>query len=252
MSPSKNIGSSRMRAICVSIAEPNVEKCLKALKNIEFAEIRLDRMNVSEEDVKKIFSKKRKTLIATCRPGEKNEKKKTEARSENERKELLLSAINAGAAYVDINVDANDKYRKEIITRAKKNKCKVIVSYHNYKKTPNSAELDQIVKWCFESGADIAKIACKSNSNADNARLLALLDSDKKLIIIGIGKKGRITRIIAPLLGSPFTFASLREGKETASGQFDAEKLKNILDIIKTFERCSEPTKRVIEYVYSF
>lgn len=220
--------SQVLSMICVSVAESTVERCLKTLKNIEFAEIRLDKMKIDKEGVKKIFSKK-KRLIATCRPGGKNEK---------ERKELLLSAINAGARYVDIEVDACDDYKKKIAAAAKAKRCAVIISYHNYKKTPLRAELEQIVNWCFESGADIAKIACTVNSNADNARLLGLLDCDKtrykKIIVIGMGELGKITRIVAPLLGARFTLASVCKGKETAKGQISKDKLEKIIKANKT------------------
>ncbi|VVB98403.1 3-dehydroquinate dehydratase [uncultured archaeon] len=205
--------------IFVSIAEPTLKGCLDALKGAAAAEIRLDAMDVSEKDVEKIFQQKAR-LIATCRPGSK---------SEGKRKSLLLAAIDAGAAYVDVEVDASDAYKNEIAKGAKARNCKIIVSYHNYEKTPGRAELDQIVGWCFESGADIAKIACKSNSDADNARLLGLLDTDRKMIVIGMGEKGKITRIAAPLLGSELTFASASKGKETADGQIDSKKLEKLM-----------------------
>ena len=63
---------------------------------------------------------------------------------------------------------------------------------------------------CFDAGADIAKIACKSHAEPDNARLLGLLDDPRQIVIVAMGAKGRITRALAPLLGSPFTFASGR------------------------------------------
>lgn len=212
------MGSAR---ICVAVAEPTVEKCMAALKGVNFAEIRIDKIKERPlgEGLMKIFSSPAK-LIATCRPN---------GLGENERKTVLLHAIEAGAAYVDVEVEAGDAYKREIIDAARAKGCKVIVSYHNYEKTPNRAELEQIADWCFESGADIAKIACMVNSEADNARLLGLLDTDRSIIVIGMGEKGKITRITAPLLGSPFTFASLSEGKETAEGQFDAKKLEKLM-----------------------
>lgn len=211
--------------ICISIAEQTVSKCINALKGVNFAEIRLERIKERplEEGIMKIFSGRAK-LIATCRPN---------GLSENERKSALLQAIDAGAAYVDVEVEAPDRYKKEIVQKAKSRNCQVIISYHNHGKTPKKAELEQILNWCFESGADIAKIACKVNSNADNARLLSLLDSDKKIILIGMGEKGKITRIVAPLLGSQFTFASASAGKETAEGQIDAEKLEKLIGELK-------------------
>lgn len=202
--------------ICVSISEPSAGRILAALEGVDFAEVRIDGMkSPSEADMKAIFGCKAK-LIATCRPGVLDEEK---------RKRLLLAAISSGAAYVDIEVEGRDPYKKGLVEAARKSGCSVIVSYHNNSKTPHSAELSQVVEWCFDSGADIAKIACKANSLQDNARLLGLLDSERKIIVIGMGGRGRITRIAAPLLGSPFTFASSGKGKETAEGQIDAKEL---------------------------
>lgn len=209
--------------VCVSLAEKNTNNCLKAMRGLEFAEIRLDKMKVTDMDVETLFSQKLK-LIATCRPG---------SYDEETRKRLLEKAIDAGAAYVDIEVEASDEFKDGILSKARAKGCKVIISYHNFERTPKKAELEHIVDWCFESGADIAKIACKVNSEQDNARLLGLLDSEKALVIVGMGKKGRITRIIAPLLGSAFTFASLSKGNETAEGQIDIARLRKKIKVLK-------------------
>lgn len=210
--------------ICTSIKEKTVDQCINSLKGLKLAEIRIDELeNMDSNGIKKIFSQPLR-LVATCRPGKIEDKK---------RKELLQEAINAGAKYVDIEVESNDDYEREIIANAKKHNCKAIVSYHNYDKTPARAELEQIINWCFESGADIAKIACKVNSDKDSARLLGLFDNNRKMIVIGIGEKGKITRIISPLLGAEFTFAALAVGKETADGQMESGKMKKIMETMK-------------------
>jgi len=205
--------------LCVSIGERTVDDCLKALREQEFAEVRIDLLeNVGEADVKRIFSG-HSSLIATCRPGK---------IKDDGRKKLLLAAIGSGATFVDVEVEAADGWKAEIVAAARAKKCQIIVSFHDYKKTPTRGELKQIVDWCFESGADIAKIACQVNSDGENARLLGLLDDRRKILVIGMGAKGRITRIVAPLLGSQFTFASANAGKETAEGQIAKNALLKI------------------------
>ncbi len=67
-----------------------------------------------------------------------------------------------------------------------------------------------------------------AKSEADNARLLGLLDGGKKMVVIGMGEIGKVTRVAAPLSGGLFTFASLTKGKETADGQIDRETLEAI------------------------
>lgn len=212
--------------ICVSIAEPSVEDCLEALKGLKFAEIRMESMALNAEGIRKIFGQPLQ-LIATCRHGKLDDRT---------RKELLLGAIAAGADYVDVEVESDSSYRKEIIDAARSRNCRVIISFHDYEKTPTVGRLRQIVDLCFSEGADIAKIACRILSERDNARLLGLLDEegfDRKLIVVGMGETGKITRMAAPFLGSPFTYASLVEGKETARGQIRKDRLENIMRSIR-------------------
>lgn len=208
--------------VCVSIGNCTLQECLEALDGLEFAEVRLDSVSgISERSVSAVFARKAK-LIATCRPNGRMD--------DGERKKLLLAAIEAGAAFVDVEVDAQERIRGEIVAAAKKQGCSMIVSFHDFEKTPLRAELERIMEWCFDSGADIAKIACKVKSKGDAARLLGLLDSERKIVVVGMGGQGKIVRVAAPLLGSQFTFASLGKGKETADGQLEAEELKKIME----------------------
>ena len=209
--------------ICVSLAEVTLEDCLRALESLPFAEIRMDLIHLSLDQVAALFSR-HKRLIATCRQGE---------LADDERKARLLTAIDSGAAYVDVEVESKRTYRKEIAARAKSCGCEIIVSFHDYEKTPEKSRLETIVSECFHAGADIAKIACMIRSEKENARLLGLLDDQRKIIVVGMGPKGSITRVVAPLLGSPFTFASLSKGKETADGQIDRKRLSGLIQALQ-------------------
>jgi 3-dehydroquinate dehydratase I len=210
--------------ICVSLAEKSLSTCLEALEMLDFAEIRMDAMPfLAPHDLRNIFTRPAK-LIATCRPGG--------SLANEGRKATLIAAIESGAAYVDVEIESEPGYRDEIITTARSHGCEVIISFHDHEKTPERQELETITASCFKAGADIAKIACMVHSSQDNARLLGLLDTNQQVVVVGMGEKGRTTRIIAPLLGSPFTFASLSKGKETAEGQIDKETLEYILEVL--------------------
>lgn len=213
--------------LCVSIADLDFEQCKEVLNGIEMAEIRLDTLDLSHEQTHDIFSLPVK-LIATYRPG---------TISEKERKERLITAVDAGAAYVDIEIEAEDSFREAIIAVAHKRGSKVIISYHNYEKTPSKSDLVTIIDRCFDCGANIAKIACQVLCEADCSRILSLYDrEDRKkgeILAVGMGEKGKITRIAAPLLGAPFTFAALSPGRETAPGQIDRITLRKIFDLVK-------------------
>ena len=214
--------------ICISIAGVSFERCREVLTDAEMAEIRLDRLDFSIQQVKEIFSIHPR-LIATCRPRN---------ISEIDRTELLLAAVEAGAAYVDIEIGSETVFRERIKAACRKRGCKLIVSYHNYENTPPLEELKALVNRCFTAGADVAKMACQFNCEADAARILSLYDSghpatEKKIVAIGMGEKGKITRPASLLLGAPFTYASMSTGKETAPGQLTKQTLEDILDCLK-------------------
>lgn len=204
--------------ICVSLGLPSVAECLRVLPAVEFAEIRLDLMKVEPADVPALFACG-KRLIAACRPGTK---------SRSLRKALLLASIRSGAAFVDIEHDADARYRDSLLGEARKARSLVILSFHDYAGLPPLGALERLVRKCFRLGADYVKVACWTDTPAQAARLLGILGSplaNGRLIVVGLGRSGPQVRVFAPFLGSPFTYASLGRGMETAPGQLPVASL---------------------------
>lgn len=137
--------------------------------------------------------------------------------TDKENVDNLIKAIEAGCDFVDVEVDSSEK--KEVIRKAKSSGCKVIVSMHDFEKTPDSFILE-------EENADIFKIATMVNSISDCRRILFLLRDRDDLIVIGMGELGIFTRVVAPLLGSYLTYASLDE--RTAPGQLNVKTMYEI------------------------
>ncbi len=204
--------------ICVSIATKNVDQCLEMIREEELAEIRLDLTEFDAGAIKKVFNQKVK-LIATFRPGKMDESK---------RLELLKQAIQSGASYIDIEYEAEVKYRKELVGFSKKHGCEVIISYHNFNETPSRNELERVVSDCYLYGADVAKIATQVNEKKDIANLLSLYNTSKRTVVLGMGEKGKITRVLAPMVGAEFTFAAPDNGTVTAPGQLKKSELVRI------------------------
>jgi 3-dehydroquinate dehydratase I len=210
--------------ICVSLAEKDLNVCLEILEKVEMAEIRIDLAELSDADIIKIFSA-RKKLIATCRPGK---------YSSAERIQKLKLAIESGATFVDIEYEAENDFRNSLGEFAHVHQCDVILSYHNYESTPELEELEKIMNKCFELGADIAKIATMVKVNRDNSKILSLYKAPGRLIALGMGELGKITRIVAPFLGAEFTYASLTDDNLTAPGQISYNRLnKYIMEIMQ-------------------
>jgi 3-dehydroquinate dehydratase len=211
--------------ICVSLSNLSTCEILEELKELPMAEIRLDLLKITPANVKKIFQSHH-NLIATCRPGN---------MEEQERMELISSAISGGAAFVDIEFESKQHWKKEIAEQAYKQGTKIILSSHNFVETPSIEELKKQVKTMKLEGAQIVKIACQNNSKEDSARILSLYAIFKDIIAIGMGPFGIVTRIAAPFLGAPFTFAAGKAGI-TAPGQMTYSEMQRIIQMINKGE----------------
>lgn len=207
--------------ICVSIVESNIQRCIEKTTAADMAEIRIDLSKFSADDVRTVFSQVRVPAIATCRP---------ELVDDKTRVQLLKTAIENGAHYVDVEIESSAELKQEIIECAKKHACKVIISYHNYENTPADEELHSIVNQCFADGATIAKIAVTATTQTDSARVLALYARYENLVALAMGEMGKITRLANIYLGSPFTFAALDAQSATAPGQLTVEECKRLVE----------------------
>ncbi|GHT69178.1 3-dehydroquinase [Bacteroidia bacterium] len=205
--------------ICVSIANVDFETCLQAVQQYALAELRLDLLPFSAEQIKILFQQK-SNIIATCRAGVYND---------DERLQRLFWAIDAGATYVDIEIESPENYRERLVERAKAKHCKVIISYHNFENTPPLNKLQLIVNQVVGMGADITKLVTTAHDASDAARILSLYEHHSNpLTAFAMGEAGKVTRIAAPFLGAPFTYAALAQGNGTASGQLTVEQMQEI------------------------
>jgi 3-dehydroquinate dehydratase I len=209
--------------LCRAIAEKGFENIVRLLDGAEMAEIRIEETGLTVAEVEKLFST-HKNLVATCRPA---------TLTIEQQKDLLTAAINKGAAWVDIEIEAEEEYRKNLIELAKTKGCKVIISYHDYEKTP---DLDDLVQICYQAhgmGADLIKLACMCKTKLDVLNLLEIYRLKLPVLSLGMGKIGAITRIAALELGAPFTFVSFKGIEQTAPGQIDENVLRDFLSQIK-------------------
>ena len=219
--------------ICTVIIGNNLDQFLenldKAQRISEFLELRVDYIkNLKAGDISVIKKNLKKEAILTCR-------KKTEGgrfkKSEEERIIIIEKALNLGFGYVDIELSTLEEHRLNL---SRKEKTKLIVSHHDFEKTPDEETLKKLIKTMKKHHPDVIKIATRVIKPADNFKLFRLI-LDKKIelprIIIGMGKQGKVTRILGPVLGSYLTFASVGE-QITAQGQININQLEKIYKLI--------------------
>jgi 3-dehydroquinate dehydratase-1 len=131
-----------------------------------------------------------------------------------------------------LDVELAAPIRRAVVQAARKAKKLVVLSHHDFRRTPPDAALDRVVTQGFKAGADIVKIAAHVADDRDTARLAALFarHPKKALVVIGMGDHGKKTRVLFPALGSRFTFAALDKG--TAPGQLDVEAMRRTLSLL--------------------
>ncbi len=213
-------------AICGVITKNNGGLITRANQMVDLFELRIDLVGDSWPDIVKLIGK---PWIATCRSisegGGWN-------KSEEKRKETLIKATQGGATMVDLELTTPDIDRFVPII---KHEARLIISYHNFDQTPSFSELSQLVTSQFDKGADIAKIATQANSINDNINLLNLVQvfRQREVVITGMGERGIVSRVLSPLAGGAFTFASLEKGLESAEGQITAAEMKNLYSLLE-------------------
>jgi 3-dehydroquinate dehydratase-1 len=204
-------------------------------------EIRLDLLGIRDsglaaETIGKIKAETGLPLILTNRS--RAEGGKWEG-SEEERVGILKELLSpfsgeSGVDAVDIELSAGEKEREGVISTAKKQGKTVIVSFHDFSKTPSFQEMEKIIEEAFRAGADIAKLAVMPGSMQDVLDLLRLTlnarEAKRPVCTIAMGKLGKHTRVIAPLYGSVLSYASVESS--AAPGQLQANEVKKMMELL--------------------
>jgi 3-dehydroquinate dehydratase I len=151
---------------------------------------------------------------------------------EDKRIKELLSALDIGASYIDIELGTTSV---ETIAQKVKERADVIISYHNLVETPPIGRLRQIVRNQLAAGADICKVVTTAHSIKDNATMLELINffPEARIISFAMGIAGQISRLMSPLVGGFMTWGSTEEGSESAEGQMTAVELRRIYRCLK-------------------
>jgi 3-dehydroquinate dehydratase type I len=224
--------------ICIPIMAETQEAVLaqmgQAFALADIVELRIDRMR--NVDLGRLIGARRGKIIVTNR---RREEGGGFEGSERERVDLLKQAVALGADYVDVEWSTDGALRGELIqaVRNHSGRVRLIVSCHDLERTPPVRELDKRLRGCFESGADIAKIVTLARSPEDNLRMLRLLAGARKkgqaVIAFCMGDQGRPSRALAPLFGSPMSYAALAEGEASAPGQWTVQEMRTLMKLLR-------------------
>jgi len=219
---------------CVTLAEPSPAKLRslvkKTLRRSDYAELRLDFMKPSKvPHALNLVKKDLKRCICTLRP--KSEGGKFSG-SEKNRISILKLVAEYNPYLLDVEYITIRKSR-DLRQYLKRSKTDLLVSWHDFKKTPNTISLKKMANQMFKFSKNI-KIVTTARSIGDSAKVLSLYKNVPKngnLVAFAMGDYGRMSRILCTQIGSPYTYVSL--GKPIAPGQFSLDEVKSIFKMTK-------------------
>jgi len=215
--------------ICIPIVETTVGKALIAIKKAnrlaDLIELRVDYLRNARLAL--LLQDRKKPLIVTNRRKEEGGQYRGE---ERKRLSVLQEAIHLGADYIDVELTTQRSWLQDLLRN--KRGTQVILSFHDFRRTPSLKELQRISRQMIQLGADVIKIVPFARSWEDNLSILSLIPFAKerrqKIVVFCMGEKGKFSRIFSPLLGADWTYASLNQSRTSAPGQLTARELTDI------------------------
>ncbi|MQZ30947.1 type I 3-dehydroquinate dehydratase [Acinetobacter haemolyticus] len=219
-------------------------KVIAANQDADLAEFRIDLLDFATDtkqvialghELKKVLGNK--PVIATIR-------------THNEGGQLTISDVDYGKTYqaylkqpfmdmLDIEMFRDQQVVKNIVQLAHDKKVLIVMSNHDFKKTPSEDEIVKRLLKQDELGADILKIAVMPLNKQDvftlmNATLKVSQLSNKPLLTMSMGKLGTVSRIATANMGGSFSFGMI--GEASAPGQIDVTQLKQLLKTVQPTE----------------
>lgn len=218
--------------ICVSILPKTVPEALRLIEKADaahpdFIEIRLDRLEDCLENhrgLADLAAHGKTSKIATDKA----------SRTQTEHRQVLLNAAKSGFEYVDVALSTPQL--KDWVKELKTQGAKPIVSFHKFDGSLSASKLNSVLEREISSSAEVCKIVTTAKQMTDNLTALnfiAAASGKAKLVCFCMGELGKVSRLLSPLFGGFFTFASLELGSETASGQMTIQEMKSAYRLLR-------------------
>jgi 3-dehydroquinate dehydratase-1 len=214
--------------VAITVGDQEDNRAIKSLF-VDILEIRVDQFKkIDPVYIKDVIKKRKKIgvpLILTIRS-------KEEGGQRDISNELKLRIFKESISLVNaVDIELKSPILSEVVKTARKNKKVVIVSWHNFKMTPNDKMLKDLFAKAKKSGAHLIKIATKANQQEDLNRLMrfTMENKSKNIITISLGEIGSISRLTFPGMGSLITYAYIN--KPSGLGQRTLKELQEHLRV---------------------
>jgi 3-dehydroquinate dehydratase type I len=211
------------RVVGVIASGADLERAVHMGRRPDLFELRLDRLVGMADQVERMLPKLRRPLIITARDPHEGGANKLQLR---QRRDLLGRFLNH-ADYVDIEL-RSARALEALLANAKTKKVRRIISFHHLKSTPSARTLAGKARQARSHGADIIKVATRTDTPMELGRLVDLMISSRlnlSLAVMGIGKLGAISRVLLARAGSALIYASIAAAPDV-EGQMSLEQLR--------------------------
>jgi 3-dehydroquinate dehydratase I len=213
----------RPRVVGVIASRADLERAVRMRTPPDFFELRLDRLAGMADQVENLLPKLRTPLVITARHPHEGGANKLRLR---QRRDLLARFLNH-ADYVDVELRSARALRS-LFKLAENKHIRRIISFHNFRYTPSVRVLSAKAREARSNGADIFKVATRTDTPMELGRLLEFMTSsrlDLALAVMGVGKLGAISRVLLARAGSVLIYASVG-GVSDVEGQLSVEQLR--------------------------
>ena len=213
----------RPRVVGVIASRADLERAVRMRRPPDLFELRLDRLAGMADQLENVLPKLRTPLIITARHPSEGGARKLRLR---QRRDLLAKFLNH-AHHIDVELRSAPALRS-LLKLAEKKNVRRIISLHNFKSTPTARILAAKAREARSHGADIFKVATRTDTPAELGRLLEFITKNRvnvRLALMGIGRLGAISRVLLARAGSVLIYASLGPANDV-EGQLSLEQLR--------------------------
>jgi 3-dehydroquinate dehydratase-1 len=209
----------------VIFSQSDFQRALRMRNPPDLFELRLDRLHDCIAEITDAVARLPAPGIITARHPREGGAGDLSAR----RRRALLLEFLPHAKYIDLELRSAGPLGP-VLDSAAAGRVRTIISCHDFKTTPAPARLDELAARARSLGADVVKVATRTDTRSQMQTLLAFYDRHGRqnpVAAMGIGKFGRAARLELARRGSVLNYAHL--GSAAVPGQLSVRDLRRAL-----------------------
>jgi 3-dehydroquinate dehydratase I len=213
----------RRRVVGVIASRADLNRAMRMRRPPDLFEVRLDCLVHLVEQLENKLKRLRAPLVITARHPREGGANRLSLRQRRN----LLTQFLPHADYIDVELRSAIALRS-LLKLAEQKKVRRIISFHSFKSTPPLRTLSAKARAAEAHGANIFKVATRTDTPVQLARLLSFIENknaDLPVSSMGIGKLGAISRVLLARAGSALVYGSIARGSDI-EGQLSLEQLR--------------------------